>query len=314
SLAAVRSARVRPTTAALAPCSWMAGTSAASVVATVSSPEVAPRTQAPANRSPREARRTPARVPASASLTRRSDAWAEVSSRSRPRAWSRCAEGRSAPSVWAAPGTGPAVGAGSAATADGAAARARAPRAARAARAAVLACLWAMRWVSFVRWRAAASGRRPVVTSAPVPRRPARTQSLPAAPGGMSPGAPFRALVNPPGAMCSTGAPGGPVPAPSDGLEAGRSGLRDEGGRGGDGGAGGRHGGDGAEVGAGAVPSQFEPQVAAPPVVVPQVRVGLHVGVPVGRPLHAVPPAGHGGAGELGAQGGGVGVVEVVLD
>src|SRR5690606_3156823 len=53
---------------------------------------------------------------------------------------------------------------------------------------------------------------------------------------------------------------------------------------------------------------------AAPPVVVPQVRVGLHVGVPVGRPLHAVPPAGHGGAGELGAQGGGVGVVEVVLD
>src|SRR5690606_35445346 len=96
-------------------------------------------------------------------------------------------------------------------------------------------------------------------------------------------------------------------------LEAGRSGLRDEGGRGGDGGAGGRHGGDGAEVGAGAVPSQFEPQVAAPPVVVPQVRVGLHVGVPVGRPLHAVPPAGHGGAGELGAQGGGVGVVEVVL-
>ncbi len=73
-LAARRSRSVFFTTTALAPWAWMAGTSVVWVVATTSSCDVVPRSQAPAKRPPRALRSRPARVPASASLTSRRDA------------------------------------------------------------------------------------------------------------------------------------------------------------------------------------------------------------------------------------------------
>ena len=118
----------------------MAGLSAASVVATVRSAEVAPLTHAPAKRLPSAFWRRPARVPASASLTRRVLAWSSVRRRSRFSARRTAGEGLFAPSVSAAEGA--VVGAGgSTAAAAGSAVSTSALSSVSAAQPAE-ACLW----------------------------------------------------------------------------------------------------------------------------------------------------------------------------